>query len=204
MAQILLSYFQPDFKVRNLYFSGRTLTGIILFKPTGFKIRITETGGRLTIMKNSGFTLFELMTVIAIIGIMSSFTIIKFIGWLPKYKLSSAARTMHCTFQYARVAAVNRNSTVSIIFNSDTNSCLAFMDNGDGGGTPDDGLQSGSERTVKQFNLPAGIDLKSPTFGSTLQFNNRGMPNLAGDIVVENKLLSRTVRLFLSGKSNIL
>ena len=60
-------------------------------------------------MKNSGFTLFEIMTVIAIIAILSSFTIIKMIGWLPKYKLSSAVRTMHCAFQISRVAAVNRN-----------------------------------------------------------------------------------------------
>jgi len=155
-------------------------------------------------MKNSGFTLFELMTVIAIIGILSTITIIHFIGWMPKYRLSSAVSTMHCTFQIARVAAVNKNSTVSILFSPDTNSCLAFLDNGDGGGIPDDGLQNGTERLVKKVDLPAGINLKDPTFGSMLQFNNRGMPNAGGDVILENKSLSKTVRLFLSGKSNIL
>jgi hypothetical protein len=111
---------------------------------------------------------------------------------------------MHCTFQIARVAAVNKNSTVSILFSPDTNSCLAFLDNGDGGGIPDDGLQNGTERLVKKVDLPAGINLKDPTFGSMLQFNNRGMPNAGGDVILENKSLSKTVRLFLSGKSNIL
>ena len=155
-------------------------------------------------MKNSGFTLFELMTVIAIIAILSSFTIIKMIGWLPKYKLSSAVRTMHCTFQLARGAAVNRNSTVSIVFSPATNSCFAFLDNGDGGGTADDGLQNGTERLVRAIELPAGIDLQAPTFGSILQFNNRGLPNAGGDVVVQNNAKSKTVRLFLSGKSSIL
>jgi prepilin-type N-terminal cleavage/methylation domain-containing protein len=155
-------------------------------------------------MKNSGFTLFELITAVAIITILSSFTIIKLIGWLPKYKLGSAVRTMHCTFQFARVAAVNKNSTVSVVFSPGSDSWFAFLDNGDGGGTPDDGLQNGTEKLVRKIDLPAGIDLKSPTFGSMLQFNNRGMPNAGGDVSVEIKALSRTVRILLSGKSSIL
>lgn len=155
-------------------------------------------------MKKAGFTLFELLVVIAIISILSSFTIIKLIGWLPKYRLGSAVRTMHSTFQLARVAAVNRNSTVSMVFSPGTDSCVAFVDNGDGSGTPDNGLQDGTEKLVKKFDLPAGIDLKNPTFGLLLQFNNRGMPDASGDVVVENTTKSKTVRLFLSGKSSIL
>lgn len=156
-------------------------------------------------MKKAGFTLFELLVVIAIISILSSFTIIKVIGWLPKYKLGSAVRTMHSTFQLARVAAVNKNSTVSMVFSPGTDSCVAFLDNGDGGGgIPDNGLQDGTEKLVKKFDLPAGIDLKNPTFGLILKFNNRGMPDAGGDVVVENTTKSKTVRLFLSGKSSIL
>ena len=139
------------------------------------------------------------MIVIVIIGIMSSFTVIKFIGWLPRYKLGSAVSTIHCAFQLARVSAVNKNTTVSIVFSPDANSFLAFLDNG-----ADDGLRNGAERLVRKIDMPAGIDLKSPTFGSMLQFNNRGMPNVGGDVIVENKTLSKTVRLFLSGKSSIL
>ena len=155
-------------------------------------------------MKNSGFTFIELMIVMAIIAILSSFTLVNYIGWLPKYKLSSAVRSMQCTLQLVRVAAINKNSTVTVVFNPHTNSCFAFLDNGDGGGTADDALQNGTERLVRRIDLPAGINLINPTFGSTLQFNNRGMPNAGGDVVVETKTISKTVRLFLSGKSLII
>jgi hypothetical protein len=112
---------------------------------------------------------------------------------------------MHCTFQLARVAAVNKNSTVSMVFNPGANSCIAFLDNGEGaGGAPNDGLRNGTERLVREVDLPGGVDLKNPTFGSLIQFNNRGMPNAGGDVVVENSTTSKTVRVFLSGKSNIL
>lgn len=155
--------------------------------------------------KNSGFTLFELLVVIAIISILSSFTIIKVIGWLPKYKLGSAVRTMHSTFQLARVAAVNKNSIVSMVFSPGTDSCLAFVDNGDGtGGIPDNGNLDGTEKLIKKMDLPPGIDLKDPTFGLVLKFDNRGMPDAGGDVVIENTAKSKTVRLFLSGKSSIL
>jgi prepilin-type N-terminal cleavage/methylation domain-containing protein len=153
-------------------------------------------------MKNSGFTFFELLVVIAIIAILSSFTIVNLIGWLPKYKLSSAARTMHCALQIARIAAVNKNSTVSMVFSPSTSSCLAFLDNGDGGGTPDDGLQNGSERLVRKITLPAGVDFKEPP--TLLKFNNRGMPAAGGVVVVKNKEQKKTVKLFLSGKSSII
>jgi hypothetical protein len=81
---------------------------------------------------------------------------------------------------------------------------FAFLDNGDGGGTAEDGFQNGTERLVNKIDLPAGIVLKNPTFGSLVQFNNRGMPNAGGDVVLENNSLSKTVRLFLSGKTNII
>ncbi|MGD9301339.1 MAG: GspH/FimT family pseudopilin [Desulfobacterales bacterium] len=155
-------------------------------------------------MKNSGFTFIELMIVMAVIAILSSFTLVNFIGWLPKYKLGSAVRSMQCTLQLVRVAAINKNSTVTVLFSPGTDSCIAFLDNGDGGGTPGDGLQNGSEKLVRRIDLPAGIQLVNPTFGSTLQFNNRGLPSAGGDVVVETETISKTVRIFLSGKSQII
>jgi prepilin-type N-terminal cleavage/methylation domain-containing protein len=154
--------------------------------------------------KNHGFTLLELMIAIVIIAILSGFTIVGYIRWLPKYKLGSAVRNMQCTIQLARFSAVKENSTVTVEFDTSSDSCLVFVDDGSGGGFAGDGIQNGSEKLVKNLEMPAGIQLISPTFGPKLQFSNRGMPDVGGSIVMENEENSKTVKLLLSGKSSIL
>ncbi len=156
-------------------------------------------------MRNdSGFTISELMTVIGIIAIISAVALPSVVDWLPKYRLSSAAREILSAVEHARLTAVKQNASVGLSFATTDDTYRLWIDNGAGGGTADDGLRNGTERLVRKIELPAGVDLKAPTFGSVLQFNNRGMPDAGGDVVVENEVLSKTVRLFLSGKSSIL
>ena len=69
-------------------------------------------------MKNSkGFTLIEVLIVIAIIGVLSAIAIPSISSWLPNYRLKSAARDLYGAAMKAKGEAVKRNVNCAITFN---------------------------------------------------------------------------------------
>jgi type IV fimbrial biogenesis protein FimT len=155
---------------------------------------------------SKGFSLLELLTTIALMAVLSAIAIPNVLRMMPNYRLGGSAREILSILNYAKMAAIKENSNVVITFNPTTNTCAVFVDDGEGGGTAEDGTRNGGERTLKRYGLPSGVSLLAPNFGSALSFNNRGIADLAleGVITVRNSIGERKVRVLPSGHCKIL
>jgi prepilin-type N-terminal cleavage/methylation domain-containing protein len=137
--------------------------------------------------KDSGFTLIEMITVIAVTAVISSIAIPNMISWQSNYRLSASAREIMSTLQLGRLKAIRENADVVIAFNPVSDSYTATV-----GG-----------QTFRDREMPAGVDLDNTTFGGTIQFDGRGLPDVSGDVVLTNSIGSRTITVSLAGNSSI-
>ena len=152
------------------------------------------------IRNNSGFSLGELITVIGIISVLAVIAVPNMIGWRSGSQLRGAVENLRGDLQMAKLKAVQENSPVAVLFTA--SGYEIFTDNGANEGALDAG-----ERRLRTRQLPPGvsIDLFATTFfGDYARFNNRGLPDSAGDVVVDSSGGDgRTIRLNRVGRVSI-
>ena len=150
--------------------------------------------------KQAGFTMVELMIVIAVIAILTAIAVPNIISWLPNYRAKAAARDVISNFQKAKMEAVKRNRDVVISFATvnatQAGSYRIFVDDdGDGNFT------AGVDRKLAQVNMPKNVSLYSASFlaTTTTGYNSRGLPwnNRRGSVEIRNNK-SRYYRASLS------
>jgi len=136
------------------------------------------------IMKSSkGFTLIEVIIVVAIIGIMAAISIPAISSWLPNYRLKAAARELYSDMQKIKLEAIKKNTNVGIafitvVFPATGGSYQAFVDDGAGGGISGNLVQDGAEETLFRTTMPASCSLTSANFSSNSAagYGPRGLP----------------------------
>lgn len=153
-----------------------------------------------TTQRSSGFTLMEVMVVIAIVGIMSAIAIPNFISWLPDYRLRSATRDIVSCFQKAKLRAVKENTRVVLIFDHLNEEYTAFVDN-----VPANWALDGAETVVRHKSMPAGIDIQAnpSTSAYTYGYNGRGLAVGGGGTVQINNEKSNSSRIVINNAGNI-
>jgi type IV fimbrial biogenesis protein FimT len=63
-------------------------------------------------VKEAGFTLMELLIVVAIIGLAAALGIPNYLQWNARYQLKQATTELQTSLSLARMAAMNQNTTV--------------------------------------------------------------------------------------------
>jgi len=154
----------------------------------------------MSLNKESGFTLIELMMVIAIIGILSILTIPNMIGWQDSSKLRIAVNHLRGDLEKGRSWAIKQNVVVMTQFTA-SGYVIAVQ---------------GGEVLIRR-QLPPGVRIILPdtTFADDdldgnpdTSFNGRGIPvpGVAGDlgnVVVEGRAGRRQININTVGRIQI-
>lgn len=138
-----------------------------------------------------GFTLIELMVVVALISVILVLAIPSFTGMLARKRLEGVALELGTDLQYARSEAVQQNAQVQVIFGSN---CYAIYVVGSTAATDCVTLGTGA-RQLKLVQITTGPTLAfTPATGGNLfvEFepvrgmaaNAAGTVNMAGDVLV--------------------
>jgi len=126
--------------------------------------------------KKAGFTLLELMVVIAILAVISALGMPSFVGWRNDAKLRDAVSLLRGDMEMAKLRAVRENDFVAVLFNA--NGYTIFVDDGAGGGGQGNWASDGTEQVLQNRQMPAGVtidvaDIDMFTNDRT-RFNGRG------------------------------
>lgn len=120
-----------------------------------------------------GFTVLELMLVLAIIAIGAAVTGFAVREMMPDLRLSAAARDLKSDLNLARLKAIKENRTVWVVFDKDEDRYDILVDDGDESFTLED------EAPIKTVLMPTGIKMESASFMpggiNRTSFDNRGI-----------------------------
>ena len=133
--------------------------------------------------KHLGFSLLEVMVVMAIIFIIASIAMPPFLRWRTDAQLRGAASNLRGDLELAKLRAIRENSFVAVLFNA--NDYIIFVDNGTSAG---DWVEDEDETQIRNGQLPEGVYIVMPTAlaDDRTRFNGRGTAENSGTIIVQN------------------
>lgn len=132
--------------------------------------------------RSQGFSLVELLILLAIIAILAGMSGVALMKWIPQANLKRAARTIVSMCQDARIEAIKRNQLTAVACSQGNNTCSIYLEDG---------------TIFRQFNLGILNSNVRLTGSYSTNFNSRGRATSAGSIPIVNSAansLTITVR----------
>ena len=152
-------------------------------------------------MNKKGVTLIELIIVFVIIAILAVLMVPSIGGWLPNYRLRSAARDIVSTMRTAQMRAISNKIQYRVNFNAaDVGGAnryvLQHFDTGGGAFLNDGAVQT----------LPAGITISANLLPNARAVFNADSTSSGGSITLQNtKGATRSITLTTTtGRANII
>lgn len=147
--------------------------------------------------RNSGFTLIELVIVIALFGIAAAIAVPNYLVYSTRARLQGAQTNLVADFELARSRAIRENGNVAVVFNADGLGYTVFED------FNEDFVRDSDERLLRSAELPTGVQIKIPTTitDDEMHFNSRGLPNgRFGTVELSNPNETRSVVINFVGR----
>lgn len=138
--------------------------------------------------REAGFTMIEMMIVVAIISILSALAFPTLSTFIPRNRTKAAARELRGFLQKAKLEAIKQNAKCLMVFTeaepsgTDAGSCVGCISSDDDCTDTDDEIIFELD-----FNDYKSVRLSKTTFsGDKFVFNDRGIPVSAGTASIEN------------------
>lgn len=112
--------------------------------------------------KSQGFTLVELMLVVAVLGILAAMATPSFIHMIKDRQLRTAAEDVYNTFRYARAEAIRSSKLISIQLNNSSDWSDGFQ------------VLNRDGETLRVHSAKSGIAVGETSGVYKLAFNGKG------------------------------
>jgi type IV fimbrial biogenesis protein FimT len=151
-----------------------------------------------------GFTMVEVMIVMAVLAILATFAIPAYMSWRPNFHLKGAARDLLSNFQKAKIQAV-KNRTNCVIDFSGGGGYTLFLD-----ADEDFTLDTADETTILEVNwaenykgsLTSISDNFDASTNNAIAFQTRGLPEkqdgIGGGTVTLQNTNGKQLRVIIS------
>ena len=145
--------------------------------------------------RESGFTLIEMMIVIAVFAIMAMIAIPSFMSWLPGMRLNGAARQVMGDLMAARMKAVKLNQRTKVFF--DNNHQYRICNDADNNTTVGDGEGDVETRDIHpDYSDVAFVSMSDPIFSPRGTATNR-------TITLQTSSGSKSITISIAGRLKI-